>query len=171
MELGMIGLGRMGPNTVQRRMRAGHRCVVCGLRSETGAALAKEGAMAATSPEHLVRVVAVFAEGLNILRHANAGMEPGVDDAETIPLRHAEYSQLDLETPYARLLSGAMAGDGALLAREDAIETAWVVVDPVLKRHPRVHPDRRGSWGPEQADVLIGGDRFWPNPDPTGVSG
>src|SRR5665647_451061 len=36
------------------------------------------------------------------------------------------------ETPYERLLSDAMAGDGALFTREDAVEAAWAVVDPVL---------------------------------------
>ena len=37
------------------------------------------------------------------------------------------------ETPYERLLGDAMAGDGALFTREDAVEAAWAVVDPVLK--------------------------------------
>jgi glucose-6-phosphate 1-dehydrogenase len=44
------------------------------------------------------------------------------------------------ETPYERLLGDAMAGDGALFTRQDAIEAAWVVVDPVLKKHHRVRP-------------------------------
>jgi glucose-6-phosphate 1-dehydrogenase len=73
------------------------------------------------------------------------------------------------ETPYERLLGDAMAGDGALFTREDAIEAAWMVVDPVLKRHGRAHPYRRGSWGPKQADALIAGDGFWHNPELTGV--
>jgi glucose-6-phosphate 1-dehydrogenase len=37
------------------------------------------------------------------------------------------------ESPYERLLGDAMAGDGALFTREDAVEAAWAVVDPVLK--------------------------------------
>ena len=41
------------------------------------------------------------------------------------------------DTAYARLLGDAMAGDGALFTREDAVEAAWAVVDPVLKNHPR----------------------------------
>ena len=36
------------------------------------------------------------------------------------------------QTPYERLLSDAMAGNGALFTREDAVEAAWAVVDPVL---------------------------------------
>jgi 6-phosphogluconate dehydrogenase len=49
MELGMIGLGRMGTNMVRRLMRAGHQCVVYDLHPEAGQALAKEGAVATTS--------------------------------------------------------------------------------------------------------------------------
>jgi len=67
-------------------------------------------------------------------------------------------------TPYERLLGDAMAGDGALFTREDAVEAAWAVVDPVLKSHHRVHPYRRGSWGPKAADTLIAPDGRWRNP-------
>src|SRR5487761_1500179 len=49
MELGMIGLGRMGTNMVRRLMRAGHQCVVYDLQEETVQALAKEGAVGTTS--------------------------------------------------------------------------------------------------------------------------
>ncbi|HMN40641.1 MAG TPA: glucose-6-phosphate dehydrogenase [Phycisphaerales bacterium] len=68
------------------------------------------------------------------------------------------------EMPYERLLGDAMAGDGALFTREDAVEAAWAVVDPVLKRHARAVPYRRGSWGPGQADILIAHDGAWHNP-------
>jgi len=68
------------------------------------------------------------------------------------------------ETPYERLLGDAMAGDGALFTREDAVEAAWAVVDPVLEAHPRVHLYKPGSWGPQQADALIVKDGSWHNP-------
>jgi glucose-6-phosphate 1-dehydrogenase len=68
------------------------------------------------------------------------------------------------ETPYERLLGDAMAGDGALFTREDAIEAAWAVVDPVLKNHHRVHPYKRRSWGPKEADAIIASDGGWHNP-------
>src|SRR5512140_1070071 len=70
------------------------------------------------------------------------------------------------ETPYERLLSDAMIGDGALFSREDAVEAAWAVVDPVLKNHPRCRPYKRRSWGPKASDRLIASDGFWHNPDP-----
>jgi glucose-6-phosphate 1-dehydrogenase len=68
------------------------------------------------------------------------------------------------ETPYERLLGDAMAGDGALFTREDAIEAAWEVVDPVLKRHHRVRPYKRRTWGPREADALVDVGCTWHNP-------
>jgi glucose-6-phosphate 1-dehydrogenase len=73
------------------------------------------------------------------------------------------------ESPYERLLGDAMSGDGALFTREDAVEAAWAVVDPVLKNHHRVRPYRRGSWGPKEADALIAPDGCWHNPSPKEV--
>jgi glucose-6-phosphate 1-dehydrogenase len=70
------------------------------------------------------------------------------------------------DTAYERLLGDAMAGDGALFAREDAIESAWAVVDPVLSTHHRAHPYKSGSWGPKQADALIAANGSWHNPIP-----
>jgi glucose-6-phosphate 1-dehydrogenase len=69
------------------------------------------------------------------------------------------------EEPYDRLLGDAMAGDGALFTREDAVEAAWAVVDPVLKKHHRARPYKRRSWGPKEADALIAPDGSWHNPD------
>jgi glucose-6-phosphate 1-dehydrogenase len=71
------------------------------------------------------------------------------------------------ETPYERLLSDAMKGDGALFTREDAVEAAWEVVDRVLKTHHRVRPYKRGTWGPKEADALIASDGGWHNPSDT----
>ena len=75
------------------------------------------------------------------------------------------------ETPYERLLGDAMMGDGALFTREDAVEAAWAVVDPVLKKHHRVRPYRRDTWGPKDADALIAADGRWHNPTPKEASG
>jgi glucose-6-phosphate 1-dehydrogenase len=75
------------------------------------------------------------------------------------------------ETPYERLLSDAMAGDGALFTREDAVEAAWAVVDPVLKTHHRVRFYKRRSWGPREADAIIAADGGWHNPSSADSSG
>ncbi|CAG4882359.1 Glucose-6-phosphate 1-dehydrogenase 1 [Georgfuchsia toluolica] len=70
------------------------------------------------------------------------------------------------EAPYERLLGDAMVGDGALFAREDSIEAAWAVVDPILTRHHPAVPYKAGSWGPKQADALLAGGCCWHNPMP-----
>ena len=68
------------------------------------------------------------------------------------------------ESPYERLLGDAMAGNGALFIRQEAVEAAWAVVEPVLSEHHPVIPYRRGSWGPKEADALIAADACWRNP-------
>jgi 6-phosphogluconate dehydrogenase len=59
MELGMIGLGRMGTNMVRRLLRAGHHCVVYDLNPDAVEALVKEGAVGSTSLEDLSRKLKV----------------------------------------------------------------------------------------------------------------
>ena len=54
MQMGMVGLGRMGANMVRRLMRDGHECVVYDVRPESVAAMAKEGAVGAGSLQELV---------------------------------------------------------------------------------------------------------------------
>jgi glucose-6-phosphate 1-dehydrogenase len=75
------------------------------------------------------------------------------------------------ETPYERLLGDAMAGDGALFTREDAVEAAWAAVEPVLKKHQRAYPYKRRSWGPKEADAIIASDGGWHNPSIGKTSG
>ena len=77
---------------------------------------------------------------------------------------------LGAEAPYERLLSDAMSGDGALFTREDAVEAAWTAVEPVLKHHHKALPYRRGTWGPKEADELLGSKGPWHNPTEEGTS-
>ncbi len=79
---------------------------------------------------------------------------------------YLQEDQAGEEAPYERLLSDAMIGDGSLFTREDAVEAAWTVVDPVLKKHHRVHPYKRHTWGPKAADAIIASDGGWHNPEP-----
>ena len=74
--------------------------------------------------------------------------------------------QQGAETPYERLLGDAMIGNGALFIRQDAVEAAWAVVEPILENHPPVLPYRCRSWGPQAADALIAHDGGWVNPLP-----
>ena len=75
------------------------------------------------------------------------------------------------EFPYERLLGDAMAGDGALFTREDAVEAAWAVVDPVLQTHHRGSALPARKLGPEEADAIIAANGGWHNPSPKEASG
>ena len=57
MQIGIIGLGKMGGNMTRRLMKAGHRCVVFARSQKTRDALAKDGAMAANSVEDMVKIL------------------------------------------------------------------------------------------------------------------
>jgi glucose-6-phosphate 1-dehydrogenase len=65
---------------------------------------------------------------------------------------------------YERLIGDALAGDSLLFAREDEVEAAWAVVDPVLGNVRPVLEYSKGSWGPAEARKLIGGECGWYNP-------
>ena len=79
---------------------------------------------------------------------------------------YMQDQQPNEETPYELLLGDAMAGNGALFTREDAVEAAWAVVDPVLNDHPRAIRYKPGTWGPSEADALIAPDGTWHDPEP-----
>jgi glucose-6-phosphate 1-dehydrogenase len=64
---------------------------------------------------------------------------------------------------YERVLTDAMMGDATLFAREDYVEEAWRIVDPVLKAGTPVHDYEPKTWGPEEPHSVkpLGG---WHNP-------
>jgi glucose-6-phosphate 1-dehydrogenase len=64
---------------------------------------------------------------------------------------------------YERVLGDAMAGDATLFAREDYVEEAWRIVDPLLKEVTPVYPYAQSNWGPSEVERVtpVGG---WQNP-------
>jgi glucose-6-phosphate 1-dehydrogenase len=66
--------------------------------------------------------------------------------------------------PYDRLIGAALDGVRFSFARQDAIEAAWRVVDPILGGVIPVHPYARGSWGPKEADALLPEGAVWHDP-------
>jgi glucose-6-phosphate 1-dehydrogenase len=62
---------------------------------------------------------------------------------------------------YERLLGDAMAGDATLFARQDAVEIAWSIVDPILRGSSEPVEYEPGSWGPAAAENLVAGARGW----------
>ena len=70
-------------------------------------------------------------------------------------------TQPDEQAPYERLLDDALAGNGTLFTRQDAVEASWAVLDRVLSTHQPVHLYKPGSWGPKEADALISDTGEW----------
>ncbi len=102
-------------------------------------------------------------------RVKRAGQE-FVGDQRELFLLNAQPNE---EEPYERLLGDALAGDGALFTREEAVEAAWAVVDPVLERHHRALPYKPGSWGPKASRRADRAARTLaqPGPERGGVAG
>jgi glucose-6-phosphate 1-dehydrogenase len=65
---------------------------------------------------------------------------------------------------YERLIGAALIGDTTLFARQDEVEAAWAVVDPVLSVDSVPFEYTQGTWGPKESDDVIKGDCSWHNP-------
>ncbi|PYQ24744.1 MAG: glucose-6-phosphate dehydrogenase, partial [Acidobacteria bacterium] len=65
---------------------------------------------------------------------------------------------------YERLLGDAMVGDATLFARQDVVEAAWAIVDPVIHGPRPMYEYEAGSWGPPQADRLVAEVGGWNTP-------
>jgi glucose-6-phosphate 1-dehydrogenase len=75
--------------------------------------------------------------------------------------RHQSGSE---HPPYQRLIGDARRGDQGLFAREDSVEAAWRIVDPVLHAQPPIHEYVRGSWGPAAAAGILANGDHWHDP-------
>jgi glucose-6-phosphate 1-dehydrogenase len=82
---------------------------------------------------------------------------------EAIELLAAHRPQGDEMDAYERLLGDAMRGDQSLFAREDYVEAAWRVVEPVLGDATPIHFYEPESWGPPEAERLIA-PAHWKDP-------
>jgi glucose-6-phosphate 1-dehydrogenase len=71
---------------------------------------------------------------------------------ELIASRHASPNEME---PYERVLTDAMAGDPTLFARQDYVEEAWRIVDPVLKETTPVYLYQPHTWGPPEVDAAL----------------
>jgi glucose-6-phosphate 1-dehydrogenase len=69
---------------------------------------------------------------------------------------YLEDTHADAMLPYERLLGDAMVGNTELFAREDSVELAWAVVQPVLDHHGPALPYEPLSWGPPEATYFPG---------------
>ena len=105
------------------------------------------------SPEMTVAMsVSVTAE------HGGSGREA----VELVASRHPSPEEMEA---YERVLTDAMAGDATLFARQDYVEEAWRIVDPVLKENTPVYVYEPHTWGPEEAGKNIVPCCGWDSPN------
>ena len=72
--------------------------------------------------------------------------------------------QADEMDAYERLLGEAMRGDQSLFAREDYVEQAWRIVDPILEKSTPIYEYDPGTWGPDDVNRLIAPPGGWHDP-------
>ena len=89
-----------------------------------------------------------------------SGEDVAAEETEMVASRHPQAGAIDA---YERVLRGAMEGDVTMFAREDYVEEAWRIVDPVLQAGTPIYEYEPKTWGPSEAGRLIpeGG---WSNP-------
>ena len=102
-----------------------------------------------------------LAFGLNVLAAAE-------DTDESVELLASHHPGADEMDAYERVLGDAMAGDASLFAREDYVEEAWRIVDPVLKAGTPVYDYEPSSWGPREVDRRVSPVGGWHNPKVAG---
>jgi glucose-6-phosphate 1-dehydrogenase len=85
---------------------------------------------------------------------------------DTIPteLEAVQQSLSNEMDAYERLLTDAMKGDPLLFVRQDAVEAAWMIVDPILNNVVPVHPYEPGTWGPAEAKDFAKDIGGWSDP-------
>jgi glucose-6-phosphate 1-dehydrogenase len=81
-----------------------------------------------------------------------------------VELSAVEDTMGDELDAYERLLGDAMRGDALLFVRQDAVEAAWSVVEPILGNATPVHEYEPLTWGPDAADQLATDLGGWHNP-------
>jgi glucose-6-phosphate 1-dehydrogenase len=93
---------------------------------------------------------------------------PGEEMAgEAIELSVCHQGGDEMEA-YERLIGDAMKGDATLFGRQDGVEAAWRVVEPVLGAEQPLAEYEAGTWGPGEADRIIGRPQGWYDPKPGG---
>jgi glucose-6-phosphate 1-dehydrogenase len=99
-----------------------------------------------------------LAFGMNVIA---PGQDAVSQTDEMIVSQHPRADEMDA---YERVLGDAMAGDPTLFAREDYVEEAWRMVDPVLKAGTPVLEYDPNTWGPSEVDQKVSPPGGWQNP-------
>src|SRR6267142_418372 len=100
-----------------------------------------------------------FAIGTNVIA---PGQETESQMAELVGTQLPHAEEMDA---YERVLGDAMMGDRTLFAREDYVEEAWRIVDPLVKAGTPVHEYEPGTWGPKEVGANVTPPGGWQNPN------
>ncbi len=93
------------------------------------------------------------------------GKKPGPDlAAQPRELTYSGQTMEQMMRPYDRLIGAALSGERYLFARQETVEAAWRVVQPVLDDVVPVEQYAKGTWGPARADRLVPAGEAWHNP-------
>ncbi len=93
------------------------------------------------------------------------GIAPGEETrSQTAEMLGTQLPRPDEMDAYERVLGDAMQGDATLFAREDYVEEAWRIVDPVLNDISPVYEYEPGTWGPKEVDSSVSPPGGWQNP-------
>jgi glucose-6-phosphate 1-dehydrogenase len=84
------------------------------------------------------------------------------EDIEMVASRHPRPDEMEA---YERVLGDAMAGDSTLFARQDYVEEAWRIVDPVLKAGTPIYEYEKGAWGPSEVEQIVSPAGGWHSPN------
>jgi len=88
-------------------------------------------------------------------------------EGQPVEIMASRYPCPDEMDAYERVLGDAMEGDATLFARQDYVEEAWRIVDPVLRAETPVYEYERGSWGPDDVERRVSPEGGWHNPTTT----
>jgi hypothetical protein len=105
-----------------------------------------------------------LAIGANVIA---PGRETVSQIAEMVGTRLPRADEMDA---YERVFGDAMQGDRTLFAREDYVEEAWRIVDPVLKDGTAVYEYEPGTWGPREVDSRASPPGGWQNRRPAAIA-
>jgi glucose-6-phosphate 1-dehydrogenase len=89
-------------------------------------------------------------------------------NGQSVELLASHHPGAEEKDAYERLLGDAMEGDATLFAREDYVEEAWRIVDPVLKAGTPVYEYEPNTWGPREVEEKVTPVGGWQNPVVTG---
>lgn len=96
--------------------------------------------------------------GLNVMSPEQEGL------GQSVEILGSSLPRVEEMDAYERVLTDAIAGDATLFARQDYVEEAWRIVDPVLKEGTPVYAYELGTWGPDEVSQRVSPPGGWHNP-------